>query len=981
MQDFTHRSQADLADMLTQARAPIWLLRAGAWLAATRAIVPPLPSATGMSLCAIGWPMEALANDDIETPAANESERAAFGRQTEEVVGRPSQAASDDRDGLGMPSYNVDEPLGQFLDDCDLAVWRSLYAEFGGDLSPAAKARFPFPPHLSALLEPPLTRAVGERLRDGANLDEAVNGELHTGRYRLVRYALLDVHYNDRLRVAQVVTSLQRGGAERVTLDLARALLRAGTHCRVITIGSPTRAPFPAPPGTCDLSRLPRDRATRVATAIKVARADGCDVVHAHLLDRADLAQISAAGLPVVATVHNTRPGWQAGQAELLAGECDLLAACAQAVESELQAASLPIPLRTVWNGIDAAEISRKGRDSNLRRRFRQDHGIGERDLVLLTLANPRPQKRFSLLPAIVAALQERLRRDGNDIKVLLLLAGEAAQVHPAAQQTIAETKAAIARHGLDKSVIWLGPVADVSGVLVAADLLISASLHEGLSLAYVEALSAGLPVVATDVGGTRELLGDAVPLRLVPVDAGCDDYAAAIAESIGKDDRLLTLQKKSDGGVGRAVPTGATGNGGHGPADILCARARQGAKLADFVLDRMHERYAWLYPRVVATNRCRLRQSPPRRGLWLITNNFSTGGAQSSARRLLTALARNGVQMRSAVLQEDPANPTPGLKMLRESGIQVEVLPPAGTADTAAIAAQLLDLIDADPPQSVLFWNVIPEYKILLADGLLDIPVFDVSPGEMYFASLERYFTRPRPGLPYRTPTEYGRRLRGVIVKYHAELETAASLLGAPVHVIPNGVPIATRRCRPNPNGHLVIGTAARISPQKRLEDLIEAVSLAHSRLPTYTLQIAGAAESGAEPYAKQLRHAAQHLPVEWLGDVADVGEFLSSLDLFAQISEPAGCPNASLEALAAGLPIVATDVGGAAEQVVDGVTGRLIPRGDPAALADAIAELASNRALREQFAQSGHEHAQRRFSLERMVADYRRLCLSPDS
>ena len=56
--------------------------------------------------------------------------------------------------------------------------------------------------------------------------------------------------------------------------------------------------------------------------------------------------------------------------------------------------------------------------------------------------------------------------------------------------------------------------------------------------------------------------------------------------------------------------------------------------------------------------------------------------------------------------------------------------------------------------------------------------------------------------------------------------------------------------------------------------------------------------------------------------------------------ISEPAGCPNASLEALAAGVPVVATDVGGASEQIVDGVTGRLVARRDAAALAEAIVE-----------------------------------------
>lgn len=914
VQDATFRSRAELADFLAEASGPIWMLRAGTWLVATRPVTAPPSSASGMPLCALGWPAKALAADD----ATSQPEKA----------GQRRPLGDDSR-----PSAKVDE-------DYDPAFWRQLYIDHGGDLLKAAEARVPFPPPLSVLVEAALAQAIALRLQLGAMVDQALNDELHTGRYRLVRYSPLDVHYDAGLRVAQVVTSLQRGGAERVTIDLAQKLIETGTHCRVITIGSPTRSPFPAPHGACDLSQLPRDRATRVATAIRVARADGADVVHAHLLDGVDLAQISAAGIPVVATVHNTRPGWQSGQGELRAGDCELLAACAQAVEHELEQAQVPVPLRTAWNGIDATDISRRARDPELRRRVRHEHKIGDHELVLLTLANPRPQKRFPLLPAIIAALQDRLRRDGTSVKVRLLLAGEAALVHPASRQTVDETNAAIARFGLQESIVWLGAVADVSGVLAAADVLISASEHEGLSLAYVEALSAGLPVVATDVGGTRELAAGGVPLRLVPVDAQPETFATAIAETSGLRDR--------------AAPP-----------------------LKDFSLERMAERYAWLYPRAIAAGRRRHQASAPRDGLWLITNNFSTGGAQSSARRLLTALACDGVRVRAAVLQEDSNRRTPGVKSLIDAGIHVTILPPAGTIDTAAAAGRLLAEIDADPPQSVLLWNAIPEYKVLLADGFLDIPVFDVSPGEMYFASLDRYFSRPRPGWPYRTPADYGRRLRGVIVKYQGERETAASLLGAPVHVIPNGVPVVDRPTHRPANGHLVIGTAARISPQKRLEDLIEAFSRAHSRLPPYTLQVAGAAETGAEAYSDRLRHAARDLPVEWLGDVPDIGGFLNKLDLFAQVSEPAGCPNASLEALAAGLAIVATDVGGAGEQVLDGVTGRLVPRRNPAALAEALVELAKNAALRDQFANAGHEHALRHFSLDRMVADYRRVCL----
>src|SRR5262249_36136065 len=158
------------------------------------------------------------------------------------------------------------------------------------------------------------------------------------------------------------------------------------------------------------------------------------------------------------------------------------------------------------------------------------------------------------------------------------------------------------------------------------------------------------------------------------------------------------------------------------------------------------------------------------------------------------------GIRVRAAVLEEELAHPTPGRRALVAAGIPVLALPPAGTIDPARAVAGLLEQIDADPPEAVLLWNALAEYKVLLADGLLDTPLYDVSPGEMSFTSLERYFKRPRPGLPYRSGTDYGSRLAGVIVKYRAETERAARTLGAAVNVIPNGVPLdgAARRERP---------------------------------------------------------------------------------------------------------------------------------------------------------------------------------------
>jgi glycosyltransferase involved in cell wall biosynthesis len=112
------------------------------------------------------------------------------------------------------------------------------------------------------------------------------------------------------------------------------------------------------------------------------------------------------------------------------------------------------------------------------------------------------------------------------------------------------------------------------------------------------------------------------------------------------------------------------------------------------------------------------------------------------------------------------------------------------------------------------------------------------------------------------------------------------------------------------------------------------------------------------------------------FVGEV-DSEAFLASVDVFAMVSEPSGCPNASLEAMAAGLPVVATDHGGVKEQVVHGVTGLVVPRGDATALGDAASELARDPLRRERMGDAGHARARERFSIERMTAAYARAVL----
>jgi glycosyltransferase involved in cell wall biosynthesis len=108
----------------------------------------------------------------------------------------------------------------------------------------------------------------------------------------------------------------------------------------------------------------------------------------------------------------------------------------------------------------------------------------------------------------------------------------------------------------------------------------------------------------------------------------------------------------------------------------------------------------------------------------------------------------------------------------------------------------------------------------------------------------------------------------------------------------------------------------------------------------------------------------------VALLGDRHDVPALLAGADVFVLASRSEGAPLSILEAMAAGLPVVASDVGGVAELVADGATGLLVPAGEPAALARALARLLDDRALRERMGAAGRARARDRFDLPELRA-----------
>lgn len=175
-----------------------------------------------------------------------------------------------------------------------------------------------------------------------------------------------------------------------------------------------------------------------------------------------------------------------------------------------------------------------------------------------------------------------------------------------------------------------------------------------------------------------------------------------------------------------------------------------------------------------------------------------------------------------------------------------------------------------------------------------------------------------------------------------------------------------------PDPSGPVVC--VARLSPEKDIANLLHAVAAIRPIVPDFRLEIAGDG-----PLRDELRRLADTLrlthAVRFLGEVNDVPALLARARLFVLPSRTEGISLTILEAMARGLPVVATRVGGNPEVVVEGETGLLVPPRDPQALAGALARLWSNLETVHAFGAAGRRRVELHFSVRRMIDRYERL------
>jgi len=173
---------------------------------------------------------------------------------------------------------------------------------------------------------------------------------------------------------------------------------------------------------------------------------------------------------------------------------------------------------------------------------------------------------------------------------------------------------------------------------------------------------------------------------------------------------------------------------------------------------------------------------------------------------------------------------------------------------------------------------------------------------------------------------------------------------------------------------GHFVVGTVARLERIKGLDHLIEAAKTVAEALPQARFLVVGDG-----PQREDLLSRVHHLELGehciFAGLRSDVPQILPAFDLFVLPSLSEALGTAAIEALASGVPVVASRVGGVPEVVTHGETGLLVPPGDAMQLAQAILHVAANPAEARQWAERGQKRVRLMFDVNRLADAQARL------
>jgi glycosyltransferase involved in cell wall biosynthesis len=711
-----------------------------------------------------------------------------------------------------------------------------------------------------------------------------------------------------------LVSSLNLGGAERCALDLAMQTALAGGTATIFVLNEVAQA-----------HSEPKHRHIRYVSLAKRPHASVLAGLTAELLaarnrrlfifcvPTAPLAPLQEYGIELIPVIQNSFPSWHESP-RTLAGQTavPLVIACSDRVQVELTAAQLKKPVHTIRHQV-APALPDLSEVKDARQRLRTALRAKPETIVIGMVGQFKAQKGYLRAAQVFAKI--RARTDAR-----LVIAGDGNLAWGAGGECWADFQRYIQAGGLAEDIFCLGAVKSPGELFHGFDVFLNTSYYEGLSIALLEAQQAGCPIVSAPAGGAPEVMEEGT--WVVENADDPNSFVEAILAAASKKERTL----KDNRAAAQII------------ADLYGA-------IAD------HQAVA-----------------PSPRPLAFIVENLNVGGVQKS---LLKLLQNSDVLREKAVLISLEANVPISLAPKFEQ-LSVPHLTSGTTGTAPARASRLLRLCRQCGTQQVIFWNVPPDLKCVIAKiAPPDLQLVDVSPGPATYHELETQ--RDFCQLIAWDMASYFRRIDLFVAKY---TNGGPLLNGYPepraVSVIRNGITAAAHGEERKDDLPILV-TMTRIVPCKRLEGLLDMMDYLGQRRPEARLLIVGSAEEPHRLYADMLADKVTRAGlanVEFVPACMEPEKILRLAQVFVMFSDDQGCPNASLEAMALGLPVVSNRSGGVTEQVIDGVTGFLAD--DTKSMAARVEQLLGSAELRRRLGEAARAHVAAHFSLRAMCRGY---------
>ena len=729
-----------------------------------------------------------------------------------------------------------------------------------------------------------------------------------------------------RIKVLHIVYSLQLGGAERVVTNYALHHDRKLYEPLVVALteGGPLEGDLEkAGVKTYILGKRLGFDPRVIFKLARIMRDESVDIVHVHT-PLANNWGVPAALLSGVRTVIRTEHGlfrrerqfYYFINAVLGLFNRRILACSNRAKDSHVTMDPLSrSKYKTVYNGIDVRRYQFAGDTSMLRAELELPEGtpvVG----IIGSLIPLKGHRTFLKMAELIA-------RSRSDVRFLIVGEGP---LHSELESTASEC-------GLSDRVLFTGVREDIPQILSLMDVFVLSSYSEAHPLTILEAMAAGKPVVATDVGGNAESVVDGKTGYIVPPDDG-EKLFDAVKRLL--DDPALSHRM---------------------------GRAGQERVSREFTVERMVSETEAIYEEF----------HPFRQRVLYVIGQLGIGGAEKQLYYLVRGLDRRRYEPLVVSLS------TGGYwaQAIRKEGFKVIELVRKKNVELARLRKLLRVTLRFKPAIVHTYLSSANSYGRIAA-ALARTPIRITS---------ERTYLLPESRFIRFMDNELSRLTEAIICNTRANVDllTRNHRLHSELITIYNGIEPLT------PNGtdrnqlrrefgvgpdDLVVGTIGNLTPPKNhhfllkiASDLLERAEF-KNRLRFIII--------GGGVLEEELRGLAKELGIEsrviFAGQRENAVDYLRAFDVFIITSHYEGLSNAIMEAMLCGLPCVVTDVGGNKELVTEDETGYVVPAGEERTFAGRVAGLLDDPSLRRAMGTRGTKRILNEFSLERMVGETER-------